>query len=139
MARSHGARLSVNLSVVYRSAFSYESPATIILWHFLVSFLLPSGAEDRGSATYPIFGSMGQRTESWCAPSSVESPRNRFCGMKGTQVGRRLPKGNIFLSASLTLFRQCWSNSSWCFHSEQRGHTLCTEERVCRVTNNRQM
>lgn len=52
--RSHGAGLSVNLSVVSRSAFSYETPATIILWHFPVSFLPPSVADDQGSATYPI-------------------------------------------------------------------------------------
>lgn len=131
--RSHGA--SVNLSVVYRSAFSYETPATIILWHFLVSFLPPSVAKDQGSATYPIFVSVGQRTESWCAPSSVQSPRSRFYGMKGTQVGRRLPKGNIFLSASLTLFSQWWSNSGWS-SQKQCGYTLCREERLCWVTNN---
>lgn len=104
--RSRGARLSGNLSVVCRSAFSCETLATIILWHFLVSFLPLLVAEDQGSATYPIFVSMGHKTESWCAPRSAESPRSSFCGMKGNQVGSRLPKGNIFFSASLTHFRQ---------------------------------
>lgn len=114
---SHGPWLSVNLSVVYRSAFPYENPATIILWHFPVSFLPPLVGEDQGSATYPIFVSMGQKTESRCVPSSASSPRSSFCGMKGTQVGRSLPKGNIFFSASLTHFRQCWSNIVKSTHS----------------------
>lgn len=41
VGRSDRSLLSVNLSALYRSAFSYETPSSIILWHFLVSFLPP--------------------------------------------------------------------------------------------------
>lgn len=51
--RSDRAPLSVNLSAVYRSAFSYETLTSIILWHFLVSFLPLLAIEDLRRATYP--------------------------------------------------------------------------------------
>lgn len=86
-----GVQLSVNLSVVSRSAFSYETPATIILRHFLVSFLPPLVTEDRGGATYPIFVSMGQETEGRCAPSSAESPRSWFLWNEGNPSRAQTP------------------------------------------------
>ena len=51
--RSDRAALSVNLSAVYRSAFSYETLSSIILRHFLVRFLPPLAGEDLRKATYP--------------------------------------------------------------------------------------
>lgn len=53
MGRSDRALLSVNLSAVYRSAFSYETLSPIILRHFLVSFLPPLAVEDLRKAAYP--------------------------------------------------------------------------------------
>lgn len=52
VGRSDRALLSVNLSAVYRSAFSLETLSPIILRYFLVSFLPPLAVEDLRKATY---------------------------------------------------------------------------------------
>lgn len=46
VGRSYRALISVNLSVVFRSAFSSETLSTMILWHFLDGFLPPLAVED---------------------------------------------------------------------------------------------
>lgn len=103
-----GAQLSVNLSVVSRSAFSYETPATIILRHFLVGFLPPLVTEDRGGVCgQPILYlcQWVRRQRAGVRQVQRDLQGAGFCGMKGTQVGRRPPKGNIFLFSFLDTFQ----------------------------------
>ncbi len=79
VGRSDRALLSVNLSAVYRSAFSYETLSPIILWHFLVSFLPPLAVEGLRKATYPIL---------MCVNGSED--REPVCVMSNNIISREL-------------------------------------------------
>lgn len=102
VGRSDRALLSVNLSAVYRSTFSYETPSPIIPWHFLIVFLPPLAVVDLRKASYPDMCVNGSEDrDPVCDMLNSITPRELILS-KGRNPSR-LPIGTTYLTTSLKL------------------------------------